>query len=183
MSLTVRILIVEFSALFLAVWAYIYNTGGEQARAVLTLAPLRTRAFWLSLVFGPGGRHRRPWLSRTQTAVQAASVPEETPVRIDGVLDVLTRREMAEDETGAEHWGTLLQDMNTAERVIFHQETYLLHQDLRAITDPLTEKFDREFGDLMRQWEYRTERVSLGSSESLTGEWPLLYAAPAKASV
>lgn len=101
-----------------------------------------------------------------------------TPVQVDPTALILGHRSMDADDSGAENWGDLLREMNTAEQVIYHEETFRLHHQLRGALDPHVDAFNARIDEILANWAVRTERISLGSTESPTGEFPFVLARP-----
>jgi hypothetical protein len=139
--------------------------------AVLSLAAY---ALAHTVADGREGRHVAPY----GWAADASQTPTRTPalVVVDPTGPVVMRQEQT--ATGAETWGSLLDQMNTEERTIYHMETYLLHQDVRGAIDPAVQAFSDRIDAILEGWNYRTERVGLGSTETPTGAWPVLAGRP-----
>lgn len=129
---------------FAACWWFVWSLGGPTARLVITaglyyfsphyhvtsyMRPAVARALNRSLRGHPDHRQRRV----SSDALVAEFVPvgsNATTVVLDPTASVLVRAEMADDgsDVGAEHWGDLLRQMNTEERVIYDMERYLDHE-------------------------------------------------------
>jgi hypothetical protein len=173
---------------FAAFWAAVYSLAGQTGRLVITGGLYHYHPDYLRPRRARGYADHRP---RTAGFDALALIPptriglDDTPTEVLPAItrealrlnhDTYVQAQLEQSQTGAEHWGDLLRDMGTEERVIIHEETYLLHQDLRAITDPLLDDFDQRFAQLLANWAYRTEHVSLGSAQHATGAWPLVAA-------
>lgn len=197
---------VGFAALYAAAW----TAGGQKARQVLSLG-----AYAFHPAYVPPSRSWRRDQIRHRARVRAndfpswhahfadaaAEQPGSATPGIDAAptvaLPTFVHAEMSADgsDTGVEHWGDLLRDMNTEEREIHSAELLETYYATKAhehiFLDGLDEAVDR-FAAAMTELEGRHAAVYAGTWHNLTerhggadrwstGQYKLYDSAPAAA--
>lgn len=138
-----------------AVYAAVWTAGGQGARLVLSLGAYAYHPRYVP----PSRAWRQARIMRRENHTSAFpswhdyfKAAEDPPRMIDIVDTViiplaleppaLIHAEQAHDEYGAEHWGALLEAMNTEERTIYSAEVVEVYQQTKAVERPFLDALD-----------------------------------------
>jgi hypothetical protein len=195
-------------ALFAAGYAAIWSLGGPVARTVLSLGAYQLRPRPKNRFRRGHADHRarrddfevatlldlpapRDYWHQTEKA-HVESVPVVTGTgETTMVMPHLVHAVQETDQYGAEHWGSLLQDMTTEERTIFSAELVATYEQTKDVERPFLDSLDAAVERFMRDLD-RLERREAAAFEGVmhnvlnahggrdrwsTGQYPILQTA------
>jgi hypothetical protein len=159
-----------------AIYGAVWTAGGQRARLVLSLGaytyhpsyepPSRTWRRNRATIHRDRSHDFQGWQEFLDT--QAEPMDTEAPTAI---LPTLVRDEMTEADTGAEHWGGLLGDMTTEERLVYNAAMLETYQETKAVERPALSALDQAVAN----FHAALAEQELREAAAFEGTWRNLY--------